>query len=376
MRIGIAPAGVLAGALLCGGAGFLVTNDDMSAPFPPSTISVYAIGADGGLGRRVSVSAEGNGVAGGYFGADRVVVTPACLFASNAQSENIAAFGAADRRLVGVFGGSHADTTLARDGIALATAGGRLYAAFSGAGTIGTFRIGPGCTLAFVGDVAARGLSGGAVEALAAAGRALVAAYGDGSIESFDLSHDEPVSHGDATYAAGRDDDFAPDAVTMTVDARHAIFGGGSTSSAVAVANLSTGRLGPARLFHLGDAWNAGSVRLSPDERVLYVSNSSGGRVTAAFFDAARGTVRPGCVSDPLRGFYTRFTHIGGVATQLPSGAGGLLYVPEFDAGGGSAIGIVQFSMSPGGCTLREVSGSPVAAGPRAALLSIVVARR
>ena len=356
---------------------FLVANDDTATVFPPSTVSFYAIAADGTLGGPTRVSTNGNGIAGGYFGAVRVFVAPqgpdVCVYASNAQSENIAGIDARTRKLAGVFRGSRADNRLARNGIGLATGGGRLYATFSGSGNIGGFQIQPGCTLQFVGDVHAQGLNGGLAEGMALHGNMMVVAYGDGSIESFDISGGMPVSNGDAQYSTGSQDDHVPDAVDITRDGHYAIFGGGSTAAAVQISDISSGRLTPTVVYGLGTAWNSGSVRLSPDERVLYVSNSSGGRVTAAFFDKNTGKVRQGCTSSPLKGFYTKFTYIGGVATERATGMGGLLYVPELGTVGRSYIGVLRFAATGTGCTLTEAANSPVAGSPASGLLSIEV---
>ena len=355
---------------------FLVTNDDTATPFPPSTVTFYTIAADGGLAAPTRVSTAGNGIAGGYFGATRVLVTPGpdpCVFVSNAQSETIAGIHARTRKLAGTFIGSHADTRLARNGIGLAAGGGHLYATFSGAGNIGVFQMQPGCTLQFVGDVHAQGLHSGWAEGMAIHGNMMVVAYGDGSIESFDISSRMPVSNGDAQYATGAPDDHAPDAVDITRDGHFAIFGGGSTAAAVQVSDISSGKLSPTALYSLGTAWNSGSVRLSPDERVVYVSNSSGGRVTAAFFDKTTGKVRRGCTSGALKGFYTKFTYAGEVATELATGTGGLVYVPEFGPSGRSYIGVLRFTATGTGCTLTEEAHSPVAGSPGSALLSIGV---
>ena len=356
----------------------LVANDDSSASFPPSTVSFYAIGADGSLTNRGSISTGGNGIAGGFFGIDRILVVDSggpdvCVYASNAQSENVAGIDARTRKLTGVFRGSRADNKLARDGIGLAAGGSNLYASFSGSGNIGAFRMEPGCRLQFAGDVHAQGLNGGTAEGMAIHGKQMVVAYGDGSIESFDVSGDLPVSQGDSQFSTGSQDNLTPGTVEITRDGRYAIFGGGSTSSAVEVSDLSAGRLTSTTVYRLGTAWNSGSLRLSPDEEVLYLSNSSGGRVTAAFFDKSTGKVRVGCTSNPLKGFYTRFTYIGGVATQLSTGKGGVLYVPEFGPQGKSAIGVLRFTPASMGCTLTETAQSPVAGSPGSALLSIGV---
>ena len=356
---------------------FLVANDDTGTVFPPSTVSFYAIARDGTPAGPKRVSTGGNGIAGGYFGTARVLVAPSgadpCVYASNAQSGNIAGIDASTLKLAGTFHGSHADNRLARNGIGLAASGSHLYATFSGSGNIGAFLIQRGCTLQFAGDVHAQGLGGGLAEGMAIHGSMMVVAYGDGSIESFDISGGMPVSNGDALYSRGSRNDHAPDAVDITRDGRYAIFGGGSTAAAVEVSDLASGRLAPTVVYSLGAAWNSGSVRLSPDERIVYVSNSSGGRVTAAFFDKATGKVRQGCTSSPLRGFYTKFTYIGGIATELATGAGGLVYVPELGTGARSYIGLLRFTSTGTGCTLTETANSPISGSPGAAWLSIGV---
>jgi WD40 repeat protein len=355
---------------------FLVTNDDTAAALPPSTVSFYIVGADGRLTGPSAVSTGANGIAGGYFGIARLLVAAngqdVCVYASNAQSENIAGIDARTRKPTGLFRGSLPDGKLDRNGIGLAASSDHVYATFSGSGNIGVFRIQPGCRLQFTGDVHAQGLSGGTAEGMAIRGNMLVVTYGDGSIESFDISGGAPVSHGDAQYAPGSREDFNPGAVDITRDGRYAIFGGGSTASAVQVSDISSGRLTPPSVYSLGTAWNSGSVALSPDETVLYVSNSSGGRVTAAFFEKTTGKVRPGCTSAPLKGFYTKFTFVGAVATQLATGTGGLLYVPEFDASR-SYIGVLRFMSTGTSCTLTETADSPVAGNAASALLSIGV---
>ena len=359
------------------GVHFLVTNDDAATVFPPSTVSFYAIAADGSLASPTRVSTGGNGIAGGYFGAARVLVAPsgldACVYASNAQSENIAGIDARTHKLAGPFRGSVPDHKLARNGIGLAVSSSHLYASFSGSGNIGAFQIQPGCTLQFMGDLHAQGLNGGLAEGMAIHGNMMVVAYGDGSIESFDISGGMPVSNGDAQHSTGSRNDYFPDAVDITRDGRYAIFGSGSTAAAVEVSDISSGKLTPTAVYTLGTAWNSGSVRLSPDESVLYVSNNSGGRVTAAFFDKTTGQVRQGCTSSPLKGFYAEFTYIGAVATELATGMGGLLYVPEFSTEKTSYIGVLRFLSTGTGCTLTETTHSPFAGSPASALLSIGV---
>jgi len=304
---------------------------------------------------------------------DRASWLGSCIYASNSQSETISGIDARTHKLAGAFHGSHRDNKLASNGIGLAASDTHLYAAFSGSGNIGTFRIRPDCALEFVGDLHAQGLSGGPAEGMAIHGNLLVAAYGDGSIESFNIFGDMPVSNGDAQFDAGAKADCVSDAVDITRDGHFAIFGCGSTASAIEISDISSGKLTPTVAYNLGVAWNSGSVRLSPDERLLYISNSSGGRITAAFFDKATGKVRPGCASGPLRGFYSKYAYIGAVATELAVGAGGLLYVPELGTDNQSYIGLLRFTQTANGCTLTEMANSPVAGSPASAWLSIGV---
>src|SRR5208283_509309 len=100
------------------------------------------------------------------------------------------------------------------------------------------------------------------------------------------------------------------------------------------------------------------NVLLSPDGTLLYVTNNTSGQVSAAFFDAATGTVSAGCTSAALRGFDSAFSFLATPVTQLPSGTGSVLYVAEF--GQPSSIGVIKVAVSGGTCTLKEVAGSPV----------------
>ena len=356
---------------------FLATNDDLARSAPPSTVTFYALDANGHLSDPRVVSTGANGIAGGFFGMARILVTAAqdeaCAYASNAQSENITGIDAREHRVTGLFHGTLEDVKIARDGIGLALGGDYLYATFSGSGNIAAFRIQSGCKLQFEGEVHAQGLSGGMAEGIAIHDNMMVVTYGDGSIGSFDVSAGVPVAHDDAQYSPGIREDFIPGAVDITRDGHYAIFGGGSTASEVQVSDISSHRITSPAVYPLGPAWGADSVRLSPDETVLYISNNSGGRVTAAFFDKATGQVRPGCTSGPLRGYYTQFNYIGAVATELPSGAGGTLYVPEFDGNGRSHIGMLHLTTKNGACTLTEIAASPTGLSLDSALLSIAV---
>jgi len=353
---------------------FVVTNDDVAAPFQ-STATFYTMQTDGTLGAKTSVATGGNGIGGGFFAAARAIVMPngadACVYVSNAGSGDIAGIDALTHTVTGNFFGSATDSG-ATNGIGLAANKKYLYATYSNSTTIGTFQVQAGCTLTFVGDVFARGLNGGAVDGIAIHDNIMITTYGDGSIESFDISGGVPVSNGDQQNSSGASDDRLPNGVVITHDGHYAIFGDASSRTDVEVSDISSGMLTPTIAYTLGPAWNSGNVRLSPDEKLLFVTNSSSGQVTAAFFDRGTGKVYRGCTSDSLKGFYTKFAYAGNVALQLATGAGGRIYIPEYGGGGTSFLGILDLGGSGATCTLTESASSPVGnPGHIALLLSI-----
>jgi hypothetical protein len=355
---------VLCTAPLRGGSSlgsFVVTNDDLAPPFP-NTATFYEVNPDGTLGGAASVETAGSGIGGGFFAAARVIVVPAandaCVYVSNAWDGDIAGIDAATHALSGPFYGSASDAGTS-NGIGLAANSQYLYATFTDTTTIGTFSVQAGCNLSFVGDVFAAGLDGGVVNGMAVRGNIMVVTYGDGSIESFDISGGMPVSNGDQQYSTGSNDDHMPNGVTITHDGHYTIFGDASTISTVEVSDISSGKLAPTIAYNLGPAWNSGSVRLSPDETLLFATNNSAGQVTAAFFDKTTGQIRPGCASGALKGFYTNFSYTGNVGFQLATGSGGVVYVPEF-GNGVPLIGMLDFTQNGTACTLTESANSPV----------------
>jgi hypothetical protein len=275
--------------------------------------------------------------------------------------------------LSGNFTGSSTDSA-ATNGIGLAATASYLYATFSASSTIATFRIQAGCSLHFVGDLFTVGMNGGLVTGMALHWPMMIATYGDGSIESFNISSIAPVSNDDAQYSTGAADGHLPNGVDITVDGHYAIFADASTVTTLEVSDISSGKLTPTVAYDLGTAWNSGNVKLSPNETLLYATNNSGGRVTAAFFDRVTGKISPGCASAPLKGFYITWSYAGGVALQHSTGAGGLLYVPEFGSNGFSSIGMLQLTTTGTTCTLQEIAGSPIVDNSNpSALLSVAL---
>jgi hypothetical protein len=108
---------------------------------------------------------------------------------------------------------------------------------------------------------------------------------------------------------------------------------------------------------------------LSPDETLLYIANTQGDRITAAFFDKSAGTLSKGCSSGFLRGYVTDWSYLAGLSLERTTGTGGVVYVAEF--GAPSSIGMVKVKSASGKCTLREMPKSPVSDPNSPGLLSI-----
>lgn len=347
---------------------FLVANNDVPLFNPPqgpagSTVTFYSVESNGALDNKVVIPTGGVGIAGGFFASSRIAIVPqgsdVCVFASNAASGDVSGISAATRTVTGTFLASSSDTANA-NGIGLAANANYLYATFSTSSTIATFTVEPGCTLAFVGDVFTVGLNTGVVGAVAIHGPTMVVTYGDGSIESFNITGGVPVSNGDAQNSSGFANAHVPNGVDITADGHYAIFGDASTVTTLEVSDISSGKLTPTIAYDVGNSWNSGNVRLTPDESHIIVSNNSGGAVTAVPFDKTSGKIAPGCTSGPLRGFYNTWSYAGAVALQLPTARGGLIYVPEFGSNGYSSLGMVQLTVTGKTCTLSETASSPI----------------
>ena len=366
-------------ALPVGATGYLVTNDDNDNGAGGSDSAVFfALAADGTLTSPTPVNFGAEGSSGGYFAANRIKVlnstTSSCVYLSEGSSNTIVGIQAQTQTVVGSFAASANDNGT-DNGVGMAVNNSYLYASFSSSSTLATFAVQSGCALQFISDISPSGLNDGTVKgmALSPSGNMLVVAYGDGSIESFDVSGGVPVSNGDAQNATGFSTDNFPTDVVISLDGNWAIFADDSSGAAVEVSNISSGQLAPTVLYNLPSGFNSNNVLLSPDGTLLYVTNNTSGQVSAAFFDTTSGTVSPGCISAQLNGFdnANAFAWTAGLATQMPTGSGSVLYVAEF--GSPSSIGILNVSSGGGQCTLTENAASPVFDPEGGNLLSIAV---
>jgi hypothetical protein len=222
-------------------------------------------------------------------------------------------------------------------------------------------------------DTPASGISGGAVDGIKAHGSTLIVAYADGSIESFNLASGVPVSNGDKQNSTGFNLGYgAPAGVDISQDGHWAIFGDAGGAPAVEVSDISIGSLSPTVAYQFTSGQNSNSVLLSPDQTLLYISNTFSGQVTAAFFNKTTGVVSTGCISAPLRNYNSTWFYAAGIANATTSGTGKALYLAESGAGT-SGIGIVKITATGTSCTLIETSSSPASDPQSTALMSIGV---
>ncbi len=367
--IGICASGVALGASK---PHYVVTNDDVP-PSLISTVSFYSVAPSGLLTFKAKVLIGDGGIASGYFAANRVNVLDSgnaeCVYASVAQSGEIEGIGIKTLKVEGHAVGSGNDTGAA-NGVGLAMNAKYLYASFTDHSTIGTFKVLPGCGIKFVSDISVSGLQGGTIDGMVIHGNIMVVTYGDGSIESFDISGGVPVSNGDKQNSTGsRRGNTYPSGVDITEDGHYAIFGDTSPFTVVEVSDISSGKLTPTVVYGLGKELNSSNVLLSPDETLLYITNNQSGTVTAAFFDKSTGKLTKGCVTRPLKGFVKDWSYVASLALEETTGTGGVLYVAEY--GAPSSIAEISVISSGGKCTLTESPKSPALDPNSPGLLSI-----
>jgi hypothetical protein len=351
---------------------YLITNDDDTLS---SSVTFYEIGENGLLHLDQRVLTGGGGIAGGYFSTSRVAVldngTQECVYASNAMTGDIVGIDISTLTVSGSTSGSSTDSGSA-NGIGLAVNGQYLYASYTTSNTIGTFTVEPGCSLTFINDISVAGLQGGFIDAMVLHENMMVVTYGDGSIESFDVSSGPPVSNGDEQNSAGylgSQGATYPNSVEITRNGHYALFGDTSTSTVVEVSDISSGKLGKTIAYRLGSEINSSNILLSADETLLYISNTEGDSISAAWFNASTGNLSFGCTSGKLRGYSSHWSYTAELALGSNAGTGGTVYVAEY--GTPSSIGMVALNSNGATCTLAELPQSPAADLNSGGLLSM-----
>ncbi len=356
---------------------YVMTNDD---GLLHNYSSFYLAGGTQGAPTLTFQKAVGTislGIGGGFFGSPRVTLLPdpsaQCVYVSNAGLGSISSINIQTQLYVGNFSASSNDSGTS-NGIGLAMNKNYLYAGYTLSNTIATFAVQAGCQLSFLGDITVTPLNGGWIAGMALNGNVLVVTYIDGSIQSFNTANGIPIPNNDEQNATGFASAFFPDGVDITQDGHFAIFGDAAVPTTVEVSDLSSGKLAPTVQYTIGVGTNAvgpglnsASVRLSPDQSLLYIGNSQSAVVTAAFFNKTTGKVTPGCASQPLSGFYNSWSYIGSLATRDTTGTGGVLYAAEFPG----SIAILTVTSTGTTCTLAESPASPAADDFSSGLLSI-----
>jgi hypothetical protein len=357
-----------------------VTNNGIDGP---NSAAIFVANETPSLTVQASLDAGGQGYPSGpNYAATQAMShqgANVCLFVSDGGSDQVAAIIANTEKTVGEYSALSTDNGSFGIGLTVRPDGQYLYAGFTESATIATFSIGAGCTLTFIGDVAAGGLLVDTVDGIRATpnGNLLIAANGDGSIQSFTISAGLPVTNNDLQYSTGWNTyGSKPLSVDITADSQFAIFGDLDFANArgeVEVSNIAGGKL-TTTLDYPDIIKGEGSlyVWLSPSQDLLYVDNSFSGQLTALNFNKAMGVPSAGCISTPLKGYGTMWGGSYAIATVSTVGDGGIICVIESGYGYVTGyIGIVEVQHDQKGCTLTEAPLSPTTSPSDSELFSL-----
>jgi len=354
---------------------FVFTNDQFASLNTTTFFSASGTAANPALDLITILDTGGQGATFSAPAQVQVVVAEgdrnACLFLVDGGSSDVDAMDirAGHQGNVGTFKGGSGDDG-GSFGMSETTTGRRIYAAFTGSDTIASFSIRNGCGLVYLGSVSAQGLNGGAPLGLASHGNIMVVAYGDGSIESFNIQGSVPVSNGDLQLTTGYTDGNGGSAagVQISSDGHFAIFADATASYTEAeVSKITSGKLTTTIDYggqnavngSLGAGQNSNFAWLSPNEKLVYISNTYSGQVSGVNFDSTTGVLSYGCISGVLKGFGNNFLYPAGMATAGTTGTGGVVWVAEYERGPAAYIGMVTVGSSGGKCTLTEAPNSP-----------------
>jgi 6-phosphogluconolactonase (cycloisomerase 2 family) len=329
----------------------------------PNHGAVFMFDTTGSPSLKLSETLATHGKPGApVFGLQEVAMvqqgTGACIYLSDAGTADVAAFIYPTFSQVGRYRMPNSRSTLA--GLGLAARGSYLFASYNkqALNYIATWEISAGCGLTFVTTLeVANNVSSMAIspdEHTLAVGYN----YPQGSVDSFSVGSDGMlIEHGPWIGPFN-----SPDGVDITADSKYAIFAetaenlGDPTQVGIYAIN-SDGSLGDAYTLGgdgtLGPGHSASYVWLSPDERFLYVSGEMSPWVTTLNFDeSAHSLTYSGC-SKKLK------TSANGMATAMPAGSRGFLYVGEYT--NTANVALLQIDSSTG--CLTEVPGSPFSTG-------------
>lgn len=306
-----------------------------------------------------------------------------CVFLSESDENGnglISAFKYPDRTLVGNYANSTADGRL---GVALVATGGYLFAAYGGGNYMGpslvTWQIAPGCTLTMLQSLQFTNR----VFSLAATpdGKTLVASEIGVSgccADSFSIGTGGVLTEHGPYGISGK----LPDGIDVTADGKFALvdvegfgppYDDGDTEIDVLAIN-SDGSLGKEYAFggdnSLGDADSGGWIRLSPNEKFLFVTDGAEDLTTLNFSETPVNVTWSGCLTT-LRVPQGQTALSGSsIATAGTGGAGGGIYVSEAAQFAGN---IAFLAVNPTtGCTTEEKQSPLTLNDPNAEPWSLV----
>lgn len=349
---------------------FIVTNDD-NFNSGLNSATFFPVNTDGSLGSPKNVPTGGTGLGGTFFSTQRISVldttTRKCVWVTNDADSpgDITGINAVTQKVTGTFPGSSSDSGDVYGTSLAGSANGKwLYAAFTASSTIAEFDVLLGCKLKFVADTSVLGLNSNPAVGMRVSpnNQLLVAAYGDGSIQSFKIgtggrltaNSDRQLSAGYNLYGQ------APASVDITKDSHWAVFGDASFGpSVLEVYDISGGSLNgtTAVAYVVSQEGSAQNILISSDETKIYYSSPWSGTLGENSFDASTGVVGSGCTSNTLNGYNYWWSYVGQLATQLKTGSGRVLYVAEdgtnrSTGAGQSYIGSVRIGVTS--CRLIE----------------------
>jgi hypothetical protein len=356
---------------------FVITNDNLiqgnntgtvwqlENPASPELVSKATL-MTGGLNNYIG-GAGMNEVATARHGTD------VCVFISDDESGSIASFVVPGYAEVGLF--KLPGIVNSNSGLGLAARGQFLFANYVDNTTeiayIATWKIGSGCVLTLVNTY----LPPGQVWGMAATpdGKTLVVSYSVpvGSVDSFSIGADGSLlEHGPYDYfylyaeATG---------VDITADGKYAImaeFSYGSPPNYKSYTEIgiypinSDGSLGEDIDFgangSLGPGVYSTWIRLSPNEKFLYVSSNSD--VTTLSFDESAPSVALSCNARMSTG-------VTGLTTIMPTAAGGFLAVTGSLPSVGGSLGL--YKINPANGCLAQTPNSPINLGSNSIAASV-----
>jgi hypothetical protein len=363
----------------------VVTNNNLVRGSNAGTVWQLSAAASAELNAVRTLHTGGANEGIGGAGMNEVAIirhgTDVCIFISDNGSGDIASFLAPGYTEVGRY--SVPGITNSGYGLGLAARKDFLFANYydtsDGAVYIAVWKIKSGCAL----DLASASQPGGNVWGMAISpdGKTLVVSYEgpQGTVDSFSVGSDGSLTeHGPYDYYSLYLDATGVD---ITADGKYAVIGEigyGSpphykpyTEVGIYPIN-SDGSLGPDQDFggggSLGPGTASGWLRLSPDERFLFVSSITYERasVTTLNFDESVPSLSySGCIQ--RRPVSSRDLELG-LTTILPFGSGGYLALSEVRPTN-AALGLFTINSSTG--CLTRAPGSPYPVGKNSGLSSM-----